>query len=130
MSISKSDYRDMLLRLDKNKMREQQPHGDGPKRESALHDSIIAYCNSQWPKWKYVHSRMDKKSTIQKGCQDFTIFLPGGRLLCVECKRAKEKPTQEQLAWAKEMEMLNHKIFFVTSMTEFLECVGKNKAAA
>lgn len=120
MSISKSDYLTMLTRLDKNKVREPAKHG--PKLEGDLHQQIIAYCNSQWPKWKYIHARMDKKSTIQKGAPDFVIFLPG-RVCCVECKRPGEKPTQEQLAWAKEMEMLQHKVHVVTSFEQFLNVV-------
>lgn len=95
------------------------------ERESDLHDEIIQHCNSQWPRWKFIRGRMDKRSTIAIGAQDFTIFLPGGRLLCVECKRRGAKPTTEQLAWHKEMELLGHRVYVIQSVKEFYEAAEK-----
>lgn len=34
----------------------------------------------------YVHSRMDKKSTIREGWPDFSVFGPGGKVAFVEIK--------------------------------------------
>ena len=31
--------------------------------ESKLHADIVKFCDSQWPRWKYIRARMDKKST-------------------------------------------------------------------
>lgn len=90
------------------------------ERELALHDQIIAHCSKQWPRWKYIRANPAAKSTIAEGCQDFTIFLPGGRVLCVECKRTDGKLGDTQQIWAKEMEMLGHKVHVVRSMDEFL----------
>jgi hypothetical protein len=97
------------------------PPNPSPKAllERHLHEDIIRHCNQQWPRWKYIHARMDQKSTIQEGAQDFTIFMPGNRTLCVECKRPGEKPTAEQRAWAKEMEMLGHTVHVITTMEQF-----------
>jgi len=88
--------------------------------ESHLHESIVAYCNSNWPRWKYIRARMDRESTIAVGAQDFTIFMPGGRVLCVECKAKGKKRSMEQLNWAKEMEMLGHQVHLIYSFDEFL----------
>lgn len=89
------------------------------ERELDLHDQIIRYCNAQWPKWKYIHARTDKRSTIAAGCQDFTIFAPG-RVLCIEVKRPGGKLDPDQQGWAKEMQMLGHTVHTVRSMDEFI----------
>lgn len=88
--------------------------------ESKLHQSIIGYCESQWPKWKFIRCRMDKPSTIAKGAQDFTIFLPNGRTLCVECKKKDGKLDADQLGWAHEMQKNHHTVHVVRSFEEFL----------
>ncbi len=88
-------------------------------QESELHDEIESWCLSQHPRVKYIHARMDKPSCIAVGCQDFTLFLPGGRTFCVELKAKGGKLSPEQLAWRKEMEMLGHKVHVAWSMEEF-----------
>ena len=98
----------------------QPASGDGVISELPLHDEIIRHCNSQCPRWKYIHARTDQKSTIGVGVHDFTIFLPGGRVLCIECKTRLGKLTPEQLAWKLEMEMLGHAVHVVRSFQEFI----------
>ncbi len=88
--------------------------------EGKLHDQIIKWCDEQWPKVKFIHARMDQKSTIQVGCQDFTIFMPGGRTVSVECKAKGKKLDPDQLIWHKEMSMLGHHVLTVWSFEEFL----------
>lgn len=119
MTISKAEYLTLLTRLQKNQIREPK---EPVERESTLHEQIMKHCDSQWPKWKYLRARMDKRSTIASGAQDFTIFAPGRVILC-ECKRKGEKPTAEQLAWHKELELLGHKVHVVYSFEEFLEAI-------
>ena len=92
-----------------------------PDLESKLHERIMEYCDHQWPKWKYIHARMDRKSTVAVGSQDFTIFLPGGRTLCIECKAQGRKRSPAQLAWALEMERLGHTVHLVESEDGFLQ---------
>lgn len=96
--------------------------------ERKLHKAIMAHCDGQWPRWKYIHARMDKRSTVAVGAPDFVIFSPGNaemhpRVFAIECKRAGQKPTPEQLAWHKEMEMLGHKVHVIYSLAEFFEIV-------
>ena len=106
------------------------------ERESKLHELIIDYCNKQWPKWKYTHARMDKKSTLDKGHCDFVIWfpchlderpktddVPWSKSLCIECKRPGEKLSEDQRNWAHEMAMLGHTVHTVTKFEEFLELV-------
>lgn len=122
MPISQAEYIAMLQRTQKPS-RDHLFTGDGVERESKLHDQIIAHCNSRWPRWKYIHARMDKRSTVAVGSQDFTIFLPNGRTVCIECKKKGEKPDADQLAWHKEMEMLGHVVHVVYSEEQFFEVV-------
>ena len=91
---------------------------EGIDNESKLHQQIMDFCDAQWPRWKYIRCRMDKRSTIAKGAQDFTIFAPG-RVLCVECKARNEKPTKDQQIWHKEMEMVGHAVYVVWSFDDF-----------
>lgn len=99
-------------------------HSSSVDREiQGLHIPIIEWCNKQWPRVKYIHARTDIPSGITVGCQDFTLFLPGGRVLCIECKRGDGKMSADQLAWKKEMEMLGHAVYVIRSMAEFYELV-------
>lgn len=96
--------------------------GDVP--ESKLHRQIIAHCAAQWPRWKTIHARMDKPSGIEVGAHDFTVFLPAGRTVCIECKKKDAKLSFEQMAWRTEMERLGHTVFIVRSFAEFLAVVN------
>jgi hypothetical protein len=98
---------------------------DAVVREIALHESIMAYCDSQWPKWKYIRARSDRESTIAVGCQDFTIFLPGGRILLMECKSKTGKLSPAQRNWAHEMNALGHTVHEVRSFDEFLTLIER-----
>lgn len=93
------------------------------KLEIPLHNRIIEHCNSQWPRWKYIHANPSAKSTIQTGCQDFTLFLPSGRLVCIEVKAKGGKRSEAQNIWAKEMEMLGHTVHLVFSFDQYLNLV-------
>ena len=119
--MTNAEYQQFLLRTQKKSP--ETPVLDGVDRERDLHDDIIDYCNNQWPRWLYIHARMDKRSTIAVGANDFTIFASGGRTFCIECKRKNEKLDPDQLIWQKEMEMLGHRVFVCRNMDEFREVV-------
>jgi hypothetical protein len=110
MGISKFDF-------DKMKERVEGTH-DAPPLESELHKQIIDWCSSFWPRLKYIHGRMDKKSTLDKGCPDFIVFMPDKMVLCLEAKKKGCKPSLAQRDFHKEMEMLCHRVFVVTTMEE------------
>lgn len=97
--------------------------GKSAIRERDLHDLIIAFCNGQWPRWKFIHARMDQKSTVAVGAQDFTIFAPGGECWLIECKRPGSKMTTEQLAWKKEMDLLGWNVATIYDYSGFLDLV-------
>jgi hypothetical protein len=128
MPITPFQFEEMRRRLEK------QPNGklaDAGKsadfepvtKERALHDALIVFYESQWPKWKVIYARQDKPSTIRVGCQDHTVFASRGRVFCLELKKKGGKPDADQLAWHKEMEMLGHKVHVIRSMDEFYEVV-------
>ena len=120
MRLSLAEYLTIQARIDSNSVR----RGTEPvERESDLHNDIIAHCNAQWPRWKFIHCRTDRRSTIAIGAPDFVIFLPHGRVLCLECKRKNAKPTTEQIAWQKEMQLLGHAVHVVRSMEEFQKLI-------
>ncbi len=88
-------------------------------RERDLHEEIIRWCDSQWPRVKFVHSRMDRPTGMESGIADFILFLPSGRTICVEAKAKGGKLSNEQMAWHKEMAMLGHHVLVVYSIEEF-----------
>lgn len=91
--------------------------------EIPLHHKIMKWCDEQWPRVKYIRARSDMESTIAEGCQDFTVFMPGGRTVCIECKAKDGKMKDAQLSWKAEMEKLGHVIHIVRSMEEFREAI-------
>lgn len=93
---------------------------DGCNAEADLHTQIIAHCNAQWPPWNVIHARMDKASTLEAGAPDFTIQLPAGRTLCVECKTKSGKLSEAQRNWAHKAKALGHTVHVVRSLAEFL----------
>ena len=96
----------------------------GCEDELILHDEIMAHCNAQWPRWMFIRARSDQPSTIAAGVQDFTIFLPGGRVLCIECKSRTGKLSEEQRNWHHEMGRVGHHVQVVRSMEDFLAVVA------
>lgn len=124
-TFTQEQYREILSRSERNKLRNAPTPEDSRLSEQAvdeegkLHQEIMAYCDSQWPRWKYIHARMDKPSCIQKGANDITAFLPGGNVLCIECKKRGGKLDPDQLAWKLEMEMVGHKVHVVYCMDDF-----------
>ena len=61
---------------------------------------------------------MDKRSTLDKGCPDFIIFMPDKMVLCLEAKKKGGKLSIAQRDFHKEMKMLCHNVFVVTTMEE------------
>ena len=93
------------------------------ERESKLHDHIIDFCFEQWPRWKVVFARTDKKSTLPVGCHDMTIFASERRVFCFELKAKGNKPDKDQQVWHKELEMLGHHVHTIYDYATFLEIV-------
>lgn len=98
-----------------------------PPLEKELHRQIMDHCDKQWPRWKYIHSRMDKSTRNEIGVPDFVIALPNRRTRFIEAKRSGEKPTLAQSAWHAEMTKLGHTVHIVHDMKEFLDAVKTTK---
>lgn len=116
----------MRDRLAMNIKSKELPHCDElepAEKESKLADEIKKFCDAQFPRWKILRARRDKRSTIPKGCQDDTIFASGGRIFLLELKKKGEKPDADQLIWHKELKMLGHEVFVIRSMEEFLKVI-------
>lgn len=75
------------------------------KRERELHDRIEALLRIRGI--TYVHSRMDKPSTIRVGLPDFMFCLPRekgfGIPMAIEVKMPGEEPTPEQVQCMREL---------------------------
>jgi hypothetical protein len=133
MRISTADYQAILARQmakgrntvagdDAKPTKQLKP----PKpSEKDLHNAILAYCDSQWPRWKVVYARRDKPSTIPVGCQDMTIFASNGFVYCLELKTETGKQSKEQRDWAAEMQMLGMTVHVVRSMEQFRKIVER-----
>lgn len=102
---------------------------DAVERESKLHTDIIDWCNSQFPRWKFRHARLDRKTTEPLGIEDFTIFASDNRTFHFECKARGKKRTTEQLAWSFEMGRLGHVVHLVESMSQFLAVINSGDAS-
>jgi len=120
--ITNFQFQEMQRRIGSNsRVPSPLAHSDPVDSESKLHSQIMEFCDSQWPRWKYVHCRMDKKSTVAPGVHDLTIFGPHPLAILVECKKKDGKLSEAQLCWIAEMKMLNWDVHVVFSFSEFLE---------
>lgn len=90
--------------------------------ESDLHDQIEKFCNSRG--YLCLHSRMDMMSTIAVGWPDFTIFMPGCRVVFVECKSSTGKATTDQLAKIAHARKLGFPAEIIDNYDDFLVLVN------
>lgn len=116
-SITRFQFEQMQVRLG------HPPRTLPPPLEKELHREIMDHCDKQWPRWKYIHSRTDKRTRNEEGVPDFIIALPLARTLYVEAKRPGEKPSLAQRNWHAEMAKLGHAVFIVHNFPEFLAAV-------
>ena len=129
MGITPEQFRLMEIRVNNGKTTTPLGPPEGKNRyavsaELPLHDEAIKWANSQWPRIKYTHARPDQKSTIAKGHHDFTFFLPGGKVLCVEFKDKDGKLSTDQLQWQNEMAKLGHPVHVCRSMQDLFLLVN------
>jgi hypothetical protein len=94
---------------------------DAVEREDGLHGQIVEDCKRRG--WKYVHSRMDRRTTVGEGVCDFIIYADRGRMFHVECKALNGKLSMEQRIFITWVEHLGHKVHVVTALSEYMEIV-------
>lgn len=88
-------------------------------READLHNQIFEHCRSNG--WIALHGSMSERTSRTLGEADYTILMPNGRVLFVECKTKTGKLSTAQMAMKAWMAKLGHTMHVVRSMAEFLE---------
>lgn len=128
MRLTSSDLQALGWNTDGTRIRDNhRPVTNAAKRESDLHDEILAYCRAR--RWPVVHSRMDVPQTAGIGTPDFVVALPAGRTVWVEAKAKGGKLRTEQLAWLTALRAVGHSATVVYSFGEFLEAVASLTSA-
>ena len=121
MPISSNEFAIMESRLRAKIGARRESPTNPVDKESDLHDAIeMELCRRRW---YYVHSRMDRASTQQKGVPDFIIAAADGKSYWIECKAKGKKQTPEQRAAALVLHMNGHRHAVVYSFAEFLEAI-------
>ena len=98
-----------------------EPQEPGVSRESILHDDVIRWLEQRG--WKYVHSRMDAKTTVAIGLPDLIIAAPRGRTFWIELKTRKGKLRPEQRHWEFQLRQLGHIHAVVRCLSDFIRVV-------
>lgn len=84
--------------------------------EEQIHKYILDHCKQHL--WIAFHGSMAHKTKRTPGEPDFTILADGGRVIMIECKAGKKKPSDDQrdiIHWAGN---LGHTIHVVRSIAE------------
>jgi hypothetical protein len=99
------------------------PVGYSPERR--LREQILAYCASQWPRWKVKTARTDMPSTLGVGVHDLTLFASRSRTFCIELKSSRGKLGPEQRDWKYELFLVGHEVEVFTTFEQFLALIEK-----
>ena len=92
------------------------------KHEKQMHEDFIQWLNLN--EIYYIHSRMDKKSTIAKGAPDFTIIHQGIGFF-IEFKTPQNTLSEEQKAHAKKIMASGTDYFICYAAQEAIEVTRK-----
>lgn len=76
--------------------------------------------------------RMKNDRQIRPGVSDWLVYLKNGPLLAIELKVGKNKPTDEQAAFAAQVELMGGSAFVCRSIDEVMTAIdrGGNRRAA
>lgn len=122
MRLTEMQYQELLARTERNSGRMPQPMLKAPpavEEEDDLHYQIIDLCKTKG--WGYIHSRMDKRSTITEGACDFVIFADKGKVWLFECKDKDGKLSVKQQGWIAQQAKNGHTVHVVRSLQEVLD---------
>lgn len=120
MRFSRAEYLQLLARSQRRHppgFHQTAEPGDSPPLESKLHEQIIEECHRRL--WGYIHSRMDRKTTQNKGVCDFVILAEGGHTYYVECKRKGGKLSEDQLIFRAVAARNGHPVHVIETFEEF-----------
>lgn len=87
-------------------------------REKHLHDQIQTDCNRRG--WVTFHGATHKRAWRTKGEPDFSIAIPGGITLWVECKTRDGTLSPEQIDVEAKLRALDHRHFVVRDLAEWM----------
>ena len=93
-------------------------HEVGLERE--LHETFINWCNLNGI--PFIHSRMDRKSTIAEGWPDFTLVFQG-KAACIEFKVQGNKLSAAQADCVASLKLCGVPVLVTTKVTEAIEFV-------
>lgn len=85
-------------------------------KEKYLHEQIAEHCREKG--YYFIHARMDRRSTIARGCPDFCIAGNNGKVIWLECKRKGGKLTPIQQATIAHLKKLGQLAFVVDNYSD------------
>jgi len=94
--------------------------GQSPPLEKNLHRQIMDYCDAQWPRWKYIHSRMDKSTATNPACRISPSSCPKIKKTRHRSQTARRETFPRTTDWHAEMDRLDHTVHLVYSFDDFL----------
>lgn len=89
-----------------------------PSLEKDLHNQIQTDCNRRG--WVTFHGATHKRAWRTKGEPDFSIAIPGGITLWVECKTRDGTLSPEQIDVEAKLRALDHRHFVVRDLAEWM----------
>ena len=92
-----------------------------PVRESEIHKQISQECHRRG--LLAFHGAMHKRSARTPGEPDYTVLLPGGKVLLVEVKTSTGNLSEAQERVAGHAWQLGHKVHLVRKFEEFHDLV-------
>lgn len=90
---------------------------EAAEREADLQAEIEAECRRRG--WMPFRQRMDRAATMPVGFPDFVIMANDGRVIWIEAKAGKRKPSLEQRAMHAVAARLGHTVHVIRTMQEF-----------
>ena len=92
--------------------------------EIPLHHAIMRLCRDRG--WVVFYSDPSRRTGRTLGEPDFSIYGHGGRHWLIECKAAKGKMSDDQIAMREQLATLGHVVHVVRSVSDFERVTGKD----
>ena len=123
--MKREDYNAMVSRkpslLNQLGLEVEKPKKMKAVRESEIHKQISQECHRRG--LLAFHGAMHKKSARTPGEPDYTVLLPGGKVLLVEVKTTTGNLSEAQERVAGHAWQLGHKVHLVRKFEEFRDLV-------
>jgi len=123
--VNRPDFNSMVARkpslLNQLGLEVEKPKKMKAVRESEIHRQINQECHRRG--LLAFHGAMHKRSARTPGEPDYTVLLPGGKVLLVEVKTKSGNLSDDQERVAAHAWQLGHKVHVVRSFVEFHDLV-------